>query len=198
MMRRSYLKFDYLNNTRRPRISFICLSFNAENAWNVLCKLNIKILYVIYLENDYYYYWYYYYLLNKHARTRLTEPSVLESLVRSFIFSPLSFLIRLLSVDWPSWRSERHWPSFSRFPLGKSFCHDHTCFNSYFDLSSWVQLSDSTFARGRSEEDYLQQFVSRETYAGFRARAEDNSWILVFVILNLPFGFLWTFPPMAA
>jgi len=152
MMGSSYLKFDYLNNTRRPRISFICLSFHTENAWNVLCKLNIKILYVIYLGKDYYYYyWYYYYLLNKHARTRLTEPSVLEGLLRSFTLSPLSFLIRLLSVDWPSWRSEKHWPSFSRFPLGKSPFHHHSCFNSYFDLSSWVQLSDSTSARGLSE-----------------------------------------------
>jgi len=178
MMGRSYLKFDYLNNTQRPRISFICLSFNNENAWNVLCKLNIKILYVIYLGNDYYYYWYYYYyLLNTHARTRLTEPSVLEGLVRSFILSPLSFLIRLSSVDWPSWRSERHWSRFSRFPLGKNVCHDHTCFNSYFDLSSWVQLSESTSARGRSEELFLQQFVSRGTYASFGASAEDKSWI---------------------
>ena len=79
-------------------------------------------------------FYYYYYLLNTHAKTRLTDPSAFEGLVRSFISFPLSFLIRLSSVDWPSWRSGRHWRSFSRFPLGKSFCLGHTCFNSYFDL----------------------------------------------------------------
>jgi hypothetical protein len=62
------------------------------------------------------------------------EPSALEGLVRGFISTPLSFVKRLSSVDWPSWRSERHGRSFPRFSLRKNFCLDHSCFGSCFDL----------------------------------------------------------------
>ena len=73
-----------------------------------------------------------------------SEPSALEGLLQGFISSPLSFLIRLSSVDWPSRRSERHGHSLLRFPLQKRFCLDHSCFNSCFDLfilGSTLQLS---------------------------------------------------------
>ena len=62
------------------------------------------------------------------------ESSALEGMVRGFISSPLSFPKRLMSVEWPSWRSERRGHSFPRFPLRKRFCFDHPCFNSCFDL----------------------------------------------------------------
>ena len=57
-------------------------------------------------------------------------------------------------------------------------------------FSSWVQLSDSTSARGRSEELLLQLFVSRETYADVATCSEGNSLVLVFVFLNCLFRFL--------
>ena len=51
-------------------------------------------------------------------------------------------------------------------------------------VSSWVQLSDSTSARGRSEELLLQLFVSRATYADVAACPEGKSLVLIFVFLN--------------
>jgi len=51
-------------------------------------------------------------------------------------------------------------------------------------FSSWVQLSDSTSARGRSEELLLQLFVSREACADVGACPEGKSLVLVFVLLN--------------
>ena len=49
---------------------------------------------------------------------------------------------------------------------------------------SWVQLSDSNSARGRSEERLLQLCVSRQTHADAGACPEGKSLVLVFVFLN--------------
>jgi len=90
------------------------------------------------------------------------EPSALEGLVQSFITSPLSFLIRLSSVDWPSWRSERNGRNFCEVSSGeKTFVSLTLISTPVLIFSSWVQLSDSTSARGRSEELRFQLFVSR-------------------------------------
>ena len=90
----------------------------------------------------------------------MDESSALKGPVRGFISSPLSFPVRLSSVDWPSWRSKRHERSFQRFPLRKRLL-SYSCFNSCLIFSSWVQLSDSTSAWGRSEELLLQLLSSK-------------------------------------
>jgi len=76
---------------------------------------------------------------------------------------------------------------------------DFLCANAFVSItpvltlllifSSWVQLSDSTSARGRNEELLLQLFVSRETYADVGACPEGKSLVLVFVFLKLRFRF---------
>ena len=90
----------------------------------------------------------------------VSEPSTLECLVRGFISSPLSFLISLSSVDWPSWRSERHGLSFPRFSRGNAFVSTTRVSTAVLIFSSWVQLSDSTSVRLRSEELLLRLFVA--------------------------------------
>ena len=97
------------------------------------CVTQIKIIRVINYEIQKKLYCIYdktFYLEADSSYFRDSEPSALEGLVRGFISSPLSFLIRLSSVDWPSWRSERHGRCFQRFPLWKDFCLSHFCFNS--------------------------------------------------------------------
>jgi len=113
------------------------------------------------------------------------KSSALEGLVRGFISSPLSFLIRLSSVDWPSWRSESHRRSFPRFSLGKAFVSITLVSVPILIFSSWVHISDSTSVRGRSEELLLQVFVSRETYANVGACPEVSSTCLVLVFVLL-------------
>ena len=69
MMRRSYLKIEYLNDTRCPMISF-CRSLLAPRMCEMyFSKFHIKMCYIIYLENDYYYYFYY---LKTHANSSPT------------------------------------------------------------------------------------------------------------------------------
>ena len=80
------------------------------------------------------------------------KPSAMEGLVRGFIFSPLPFLIRLSNVVWPSWKIESHKRSYPRFSLGKSFCLDHSCFNSYFDLFVLGSTLRLYFCSGQERE----------------------------------------------
>ena len=80
------------------------------------------------------------------------EPSTLEGLVRGFISTPLSFVKRLSSVDWPSWRSERHGCTFPRFSLRKNFCLDHSCFGSCFDLFVLGSTLRLDFCPGKEQE----------------------------------------------
>ena len=51
-------------------------------------------------------------------------------------------------------------------------------------FSLWVQLSDSTSARGRSEDLLLQLFVSTDTHTNVGSCPEDKSVVLVSVFLN--------------
>jgi len=65
---------------------------------------------------------------------------------------PYYILISLSSVYWPSWRIESHRRSFPRFSLGKSFCLDHSCFNSYFDLFVLGSTLRLYFCSGQERE----------------------------------------------
>ena len=79
------------------------------------------------------------------------EPLALEGAKFEASFPSLS-LARLSAVDWPSWKSERH----ERFPEVSSvetFYVPITLISTpVWILSSRVQLSESTSARGRSLE----------------------------------------------
>ena len=75
-----------------------------------------------------------------------------RGLVRGFISIPFPSLARLSAVDWPSWKSERH-ERFSEASSVETFYVPITLVSTpVWILSSWVQLSESTSARGRSEE----------------------------------------------
>ena len=76
--------------------------------------------------------------------------------------------------------------AFRGFLWGKAFVSITLVSILILIFSSWVQLSDSTSVRGRSEELLFQVFVSGETYADVGACPEVSSKcsVLVFVILN--------------
>ena len=108
------------------------------NTYGSLCKVSVSL--VIFLWNEFSTY-----IFEKSSNTKHqhwapsnSEPSALEVLVRRFISCRLSFLKRLSSVDWPSWRSERHGRRFPRFPLRKRFCLDRSCY--LFVLGSNLRL----------------------------------------------------------
>jgi len=71
--------------------------------------------------------------------------------------------------------------AFQGFLCGNVFVSITLVSTPILIFSSWVQLSDCTCARGRSEE-LLQLFLSRETYADVGACPEGKSLVLVFVI----------------
>jgi len=48
MMGRSYLKIEYLDDTQRPKFSFLSLSFSTENAEMYFARIHIKKFYIIY------------------------------------------------------------------------------------------------------------------------------------------------------
>ena len=55
MMRRSYLKIEYLDDTQRPMLSILSLNFSTENAWNVLFQVPYKdVLYHLFIKVYYY------------------------------------------------------------------------------------------------------------------------------------------------
>jgi len=75
-----------------------------------------------------------------------------SGLVRGYISIPFPSLARLSTDDWPSWKSERH-ERFSEVSSVETFHVPITLVSTpVWILSSWVQLSESTSARGRSEE----------------------------------------------
>jgi hypothetical protein len=56
-MRRSYLKVEYLDDAQQPMLSFLSLSLNTENVWNVLCQVPyIECHNVFFKLNTYYYF----------------------------------------------------------------------------------------------------------------------------------------------
>ena len=71
-MRRSYLKIEYLNDTRRPMISFFRSLLVPRMCEMYFAKFHIKMCYIIYLEN----YYYYYYYLKTHANSSPTAFSI--------------------------------------------------------------------------------------------------------------------------
>ena len=114
--------------------------------------------------------------------TAYVEPSALEVVVRGIISSLLSFLIRLSSVDWPSWRSERHGHCFPRFPPGKR----HLYRSLLFLLLLWsLRLGFKTptlFLPGAgARRSLFSCFLPRETYSDVVACPEGKSLVLVFV-----------------
>ena len=75
-----------------------------------------------------------------------------RGLVRGFISIPFPSLARLSAVDWPSWKGERH-ERFSDVSSVETFYVPiNLVSTSVWILSSWVQLSKSTSAWGRSLE----------------------------------------------
>jgi hypothetical protein len=111
------------------------------------------------------------------------EPSALEDLVRGFISSPLSSLILLSSVDWPSWRGERHGGRFPRIPVWTRCCLWHSCINSCFHLFVLGSTRRLYFCPDSSEERLLQLFVLRQTYADVGACLAVNGLVLSFIFL---------------
>jgi len=81
--------------------------------------------------------------------------------------------------------------AFRGFLWGNAFVPITLVSTSVLIFSSWVQLSDSTSARGRSEELLLQLFFSRGTYADVGACLEGKKFSFGFCIfLNSCFRFL--------
>ena len=145
-----------------------------------VCVLYIYIyIYTIFITN-------FFFLELFSSYFRDSEPSALEGLIRGFISSPLSFLKRVSSVDWPSWRSERHGRSFPRFPLGGETLLSRSIL---FQLLSWsfrLGFNSPTILLpgAKSEEPFLQLFVFKRGpthYADVGASPEVKSLVLVFV-----------------
>jgi len=69
--------------------------------------------------------------------------------------------------------------AFRGFLCGNAFVSIALVSTPVLVFSSWVQLSDSTSARGRSEELFLQLLFSKQTYADVGACPVGKSLVLV-------------------
>ena len=123
--------------------------------------------------------------------TYCNEPSALEGLVRGFIFSPLSFLIKLSSVDWPSWRSERHGPSFPRFPLGKRHLSRSLLFQLLFWSFRLGSNSPTLLLPGAGARSSFFSFFFQETPTqklGHVQKVKIYFWSLYFIEFTFSFS----------
>ena len=82
-------------------------------------------------------------------------------------FLPLFFLIRLSSVDWPQWRSERDGRCFPRFPVGKRVLTQPLLSQILFLLgSSWFGLS----GRPGTRSSFFSFYFKRPTQTSGHGR----------------------------
>jgi len=118
------------------------------------------------------------------------EPSALEGLFRGFFPSPLSFLKSQSSVDWSSWRSERHGRSFMRIPKRKRLLSRSLLFQPLFwsfrpGFNSATLLVPGAGARSAC----FSCLVSRETCADLGTCPEGKRFSFGLRIFESTFWF---------